>query len=77
MMYWAAIPLEAVFAGLDTMTCHWMEIEYQGVQMVVEPYTNGYGKIVRLLSPNPFDYLKAELAPGALIPLYQGKPLQG
>ncbi|WP_282200795.1 YlzJ-like family protein [Collibacillus ludicampi] len=73
MMYWAAIPMEAVFDGFETMTCNWKEIEYQGVKLLVEPYENGLGKVVRLLSPDPYDYLKADFAPGAVIPLHDSR----
>lgn len=69
MLYWAAIPLEIVFEGFDTMKCEWIETEYQGVKMVVEPTNNGTGKIIRLLSPIPSDYLKPYLAPGSIVPV--------
>jgi hypothetical protein len=70
MLYWAAIPLETAFEGFDSMTCDWIETEYQGIKMLVEPCGEGCGKIVRLLSPNPYDYLKTDLAPGSTVPIF-------
>lgn len=71
MLYWAAIPMETVLDGFESMTCNWIETEYQGVKMVVEPCGQGSGKVVRLLSANPYDYLNPNLAPGCTVPLYQ------
>ncbi|WP_018132497.1 YlzJ-like family protein [Effusibacillus pohliae] len=71
MLHWAAIPLETVLEGYDSMECNWMETEYQGVKMLVEPCGQGCGRVVRLLSPNPYDYLKPNLAPGSIVPLFQ------
>ncbi|GAX90588.1 hypothetical protein EFBL_2215 [Effusibacillus lacus] len=69
MLYWAAIPLESVFEGFDSMTCNWIETEYQGIRMFVEPCGQGFGRVVRLLSANPYDYLNPHLAPGSIVPL--------
>jgi hypothetical protein len=69
-LHWAAIPAETVFEGFENMTFNWIETEHQGVRMIVEPVANGVGKVVRLLSPNPYDYLNASLAPGSIVPLF-------
>lgn len=68
-LHWAAIPAEIVFEGFETMTLNWIETEYQGVKMIVEPFGNGTGRVVRLLSPNPSDYLNANLSPGSVVPI--------
>lgn len=68
-LHWAVIPAETVFEGFETMTLNWVETEYKGVKMIVEPLGNGMGKVVRLLSPNPSDYLNASLFPGSVIPI--------
>jgi hypothetical protein len=62
--------LELVLEGFDTVRYpEYKEIEYQGVTVVVEPAEFGGQKIVKLLSTNPFDYLKPDLAPGSIINL--------
>ncbi|MFC4768850.1 YlzJ-like family protein [Effusibacillus consociatus] len=71
MLYWAAIPLETVMEGFESMTCNWIETEYQGVKMLVEPCGQGCGRVVRLLSPNPYDYLNAAISPGTTVPIFQ------
>jgi hypothetical protein len=73
ILHWAAIPLETVFEGYETMACNWLETECQGVKMVVEPLGNGTGKIVRLLSPIPSDYLNPNYAPGSIVTISQAK----
>ncbi|BCJ85329.1 YlzJ-like family protein [Effusibacillus dendaii] len=69
MLYWAAIPLETVFEGFDSTSYNWLETDYQRVKMIVEPCGNGWGKIVRLLSANPYDYMDPRLSPGSLVPI--------
>lgn len=68
-LHWAAIPPETVFEGFETMRLNWIETEYQGIKMIVEPFENGTGKVVRLLSPNPYDYLNESIAPGSVVPI--------
>lgn len=73
VLHWAAIPLETVFDGHENMSFNWLETESQGVKMVVEPMGNGTGKIVRLLSLNPSDYLNPSFAPGSIVSISQAK----
>lgn len=68
MILYTPMQLELVLEGLDTTRYpEYRDIEYQGVAMVVEPAGHGRQKVVKLLSTNPFDYLKPELAPGSII----------
>lgn len=68
MILYTPMQLELVLEGFDTTRYpEYKEIEYQGVAMVVESAGFGRQKIVKLLSTNPFDYLKPELAPGSII----------
>lgn len=68
MILYTPMQLELVLEGFDTTRYpDYKEIEYQGVAMVVESEGFGRQKIVKLLSTNPFDYLKPELAPGSII----------
>jgi len=68
MILYTPMQLELVLEGFDTTSYpDYKNIEYQGVPMVVEPYGSGKYRIVRLLSTNPYDYLKPELAPGMVI----------
>lgn len=68
MILYTPMQLELVLEGFDTTQYpEYRDIKYQGVSMVVEPAGVGRQKIVKLLSTNPFDYLKPELAPGNII----------
>lgn len=68
MILYTPMQLELVLDGFDTTRYpEYKEIEYQGVAMLVESIEFGRQKIVKLLSTNPFDYLKPELAPGNII----------
>lgn len=49
----------------------WQEVKRGDVTMLCSPAENGMGRIERLISPRPQDYLKAEWQPGALVPLWE------
>lgn len=66
---WSIMPIEQVWSGGGQLQeCR--QISWQGVDMLVTPVADGMGRIERLLSPNPQDYLRTELQPGALVPLH-------
>ena len=71
MIYWSIIPVETAFAGYDDPSVQpkLVEIEHQGVTMIVEHIEFSQVKIHRLLSPRASDYLKAEWSPGQTIKL--------
>ena len=68
-MLWTPLLMEEVLNGWETPRT-FSEITYQGVHMLVEPLDQGQGKIVRLLSANVYDYMKTDLTPGNVVPLY-------
>lgn len=70
MMHWVALPIEQVFEGFSEYTPEYQETTWQGVQMMVENTGDGYGRIVRLLSCNSYDYLRKDYEPGQKIPLF-------
>lgn len=67
MIIYTSMPLEWVYEGYDSFEPVYEEIVYNGVQMVVEPCGPFEGRIVRLLSPNPQDYLNPSYTPGKMI----------
>ena len=69
MIFWTVASLEDVFSGYPEHAASFKEITRGSITMVVEPTENGYGKIVRLISPNCYDYLNPNLAPGMTIQL--------
>ncbi|MGZ4031490.1 MAG: YlzJ-like family protein [Tumebacillaceae bacterium] len=71
MLNWSIIPEEFVFDGVEKCGENWIEIDVRGVKMIVEPGgMPGYGKVVRLLSPNPQHYLNPSYQPGQTICLF-------
>ncbi|WP_134686262.1 YlzJ-like family protein [Brevibacillus migulae] len=69
MIMYTTMPLELVFENMDqTEKQSIREISMgAGVTMLVEPISSSEGKIVRLISPNPQDYLNPRYAPGQTI----------
>ncbi|MDD2553788.1 MAG: YlzJ-like family protein [Desulfotomaculaceae bacterium] len=68
MILYTPMQLELVLEGLDnTKYPDYKEIQYKGVPMLVEGAGFGKQRIVKLLSTDPFDYLKPEMAPGSII----------
>ncbi len=69
MIYWTPLELDQVFDGWDQLTNTSMVIQYEGKLLEIEPLGNGVGKITRLISSNPNDYLQLRFSPGELIGL--------
>ncbi|GAA4701240.1 YlzJ-like family protein [Brevibacillus fulvus] len=68
MIFYSIMPQEIVFANFDQMNNRELrEISMGAVTMLVEPTGPFEGQIVRLISPNPQDYLNPQLSPGQKI----------
>lgn len=65
MIIHSTVPAELIFAEFDRLEQQKLrEMEIDGVSMIVELTGDNAGRIVRLLSPNPQDYLNPRFAPG-------------
>jgi len=60
-------PLEKVLEGYEKGGAEQIEMHYQGKTLIVEPVDYYTGKLVRIISANPHDYLHPQLQPGSLI----------
>lgn len=69
MIIYTTMPLEYVFENMEEMAKQQLqEIDMGGgIKMMVEQTGTFEGKIVRLISPNPQDYLNPRFAPGQRI----------
>lgn len=67
MLYWSPIDLEQVFRGWDDQEDKLVELSYKDVLLQVQPLGDGMAKVVRVISSNPSDYLRKDLAPGEII----------
>jgi len=66
MILYTAMPLELVLEGMDR-TYNYQEINLDGIKLIIEPMDINHGKIVRLISTNPQDYLNSQLNPGTVV----------
>lgn len=66
-LFWSVIPTDVVFNGEGPQPTR--EQAVNGVTMMVSDTGSGFGRIERVLSTNPMDYLRPEWQPGQLVPL--------
>ncbi len=66
--------MDAVFAGQLKETPALREVRAGDVTMLCSIAENGMGRIERLISPRPEDYLNPEWQPGQYVPLYPDEP---
>jgi hypothetical protein len=60
------LPLEQVFQGIEDIQAP-EEITIGNITMQVEMLSHGQARIVRLISPQPSDYLNTNYTPGTII----------
>ncbi|NLU09586.1 MAG: hypothetical protein GXW90_01325 [Tepidanaerobacter acetatoxydans] len=66
MLLYTTMPLEIVLDGIYKKR-EYKEIDTNGVKLIVECIGINQGKIVRLLSSNPQDFLNPNFFPGKII----------
>lgn len=66
-MIYSAIPTEVILEGWGQYEQQLQELNYNGVTMQVELLAPNQAKVVRLISPNPQDYLNPAYTPGQVI----------
>lgn len=66
MIIYSAMPLELILEGIEQEP-HYTEVVVNGLTMVVEPVSATQYRVVRLISPNPNDYLNPNYMPGRII----------
>lgn len=66
MILYTAMPMELVLEGMERRL-DYKEVDLFGIKLIIEPLDLTHGKIVRLISTNPRDYLKSEFYPGRII----------
>lgn len=69
MVLYTVSPLETVLEGYDQYSPEYFELEYGTCRIVVEAMPPASGKIVRIISSQPHDYLNPLLQPGSIISL--------
>lgn len=70
MILYTPMQLELVLEGLEEMKHPEVrEVTINGVQILIEDIGSGQGKVQKVLSTRPEDYLIPEFTPGAKIQL--------
>jgi len=68
MLLYTPLNLELVLEGLEKMKKPKTRVvEIGGIPLILEDIRPGEGRVVRLLSTNPKDYLHSDFYPGAII----------
>lgn len=65
-MLYTIVPEEQIFSQ-EVETRETTEIELEGIKMLVEFTTPNQGRIVRLLSSNPYHFLDPKCKPGEIV----------
>ncbi|QQE76191.1 YlzJ-like family protein [Brevibacillus composti] len=68
MIFYSVMPMEVVFEGMDQLEKQVLQELPVGEATMLVQQTGPYeGRLVRLISPNPQDYLNPAYAPGQVI----------
>ncbi|MHB1420632.1 MAG: YlzJ-like family protein [Bacillota bacterium] len=70
MILYTTLPEEVVLEGMEQQR-NWVETEYEGITMQVEPLNFGEARVVRIYSTDPQDYLNPRYQPGSVISFMQ------
>lgn len=71
MILYTPMQLELVLEGLEEMKHPEVrEVTVDGVRLLIEDVGSGQGKVQKVLSTRPLDYLKPEFTPGTKVQLY-------
>jgi hypothetical protein len=69
MILFTIMPLELVYRQEPEDLLRLQEIRQKEAILLVEPCGNGLGRVVRLISSSPEDYLRPEYQPGQELPI--------
>lgn len=67
MILYTVVPLEDVLNGLENAGRDLLELEYGGLKMQVSRISPDRVKIERILSTDPFVYLRHDIQPGMIL----------
>lgn len=67
MIMYTVIPIEEIFDDEESPSL--MAAHVMGCSVLIEPLGDGRGRIERILSTNPDDYLNSRIQPGSIVSL--------
>lgn len=65
MILYTPLPIEQVMEGHDHPMSPPVEMTIEGKQVLIEPLSADRGRIIRLLSTDPADFLETRFLPGS------------
>ncbi len=72
MILYTVMPIEEVMQREERRPA--IEVRLRGRTVIIEPVSPTQGRIIRLVSTDPQDFLDASLQPGSLVNLWGGFP---
>ncbi|HHU69597.1 MAG TPA: hypothetical protein GXZ31_04750 [Thermoanaerobacterales bacterium] len=70
MIHYVALPIELVVENMDKTDYNFIEVEIDGIKMIMEPIEFNKWRIVRVISSNPYDFVNPLYQPGQILNLY-------
>ncbi|HHY13747.1 MAG: hypothetical protein GX977_14720 [Firmicutes bacterium] len=70
MIHYVALPIELVVENMGKIDYQFTEVEIDGIKMILEPMDFNKGKIVRIISSDPNDFINPSYQPGQTINLH-------
>ena len=67
MILHTVFPLEQVLEEPHNEKFNFIEMKYAGMTIIVQPFNSTSGKLIRLISVNPNDYLNPQYQPGTIV----------
>jgi hypothetical protein len=68
MILYSVMPSEAILEGYESFKPEYIELDSPGGgKMLIEPLSPTEGRLVRLISPRPEDYLHPDNQPGTIV----------
>lgn len=71
-MLYTIMPPEEIWAE-EQEDVELKDVDFQGCMMQIEPVDTATGKVVRILSTDPQDYLNPAFQPGSIVAIPQQK----
>lgn len=67
MILYTVVPLEQIFAESSSPSAPLMHMDLGRACLLLERIGDGRARVVRIISPNPNDYLRPQFQPGRII----------
>lgn len=66
-MIWSIMPIEMLQQVMQQTNVQYVEVDYNNTHLIAQKINEQECQIIRIISTNPNDYLKADLQPGEIL----------